>query len=159
MYVYKKPLELLSEYGLKAEDITDVIVTHFHPDHIGCLHEFKHADICIQKYEYEGQKEFFTPDYRVFTFEKEYAFSSDIRIEHIGGHTKGSSVVFAGKFLLCSDEAYYYRNLTEKVRVNNCYSKESSQAFVEKYSRSEWTTLVYHDGGIMPNKVGFHEII
>lgn len=35
-YVFKGRLHrLLQEEGIKKEDITDVIITHFHPDHIG----------------------------------------------------------------------------------------------------------------------------
>ena len=159
MYVYKKPVDLLREYGLTPEDITDVIITHSHDDHIGCLSEYKHATVYIQKDEYEARKAYFAPEQQLHLFEEECKLSSNVRIERIGGHTKGSCVVFAGKYLLCGDDAYQYRNLSERVRVGNTYSKKVSQEFVEKYSKSEWTPLLFHDSSTMPKTVGFEEII
>ena len=45
------PLRLLAEMGLKAEDITDIVVTHAHFDHMGSIAEFPTAHIYIQKSE------------------------------------------------------------------------------------------------------------
>jgi glyoxylase-like metal-dependent hydrolase (beta-lactamase superfamily II) len=156
MYVYKKPVELLADYGLAPEDITDIIITHAHPDHIGCISEYKRARIYIQKNQYSP--EIFLPEQEIFLFDEEFDLTDNIKIKCISGHDNGSSVIFAGKYLLCGDEAYYYRNLTDRVRVNNCYSKENAQAFVEKYSKSELIPLLYHDPSIMPKAVGFEEM-
>jgi glyoxylase-like metal-dependent hydrolase (beta-lactamase superfamily II) len=35
IFIQGKLLELIAEEGIRKEDITDVILTHFHPDHIG----------------------------------------------------------------------------------------------------------------------------
>jgi glyoxylase-like metal-dependent hydrolase (beta-lactamase superfamily II) len=45
------PLRLLAEMGLKAEDISDIVVTHAHFDHMGSIAEFPNAHIYIQKSE------------------------------------------------------------------------------------------------------------
>jgi len=45
------PLRLLAEMGLKADDITDIVVTHAHFDHMGSIAEFPDAHIYIQKSE------------------------------------------------------------------------------------------------------------
>ena len=45
------PLRLLAEMGLKADDITDIVVTHAHFDHMGSIAEFPNAHIYIQKSE------------------------------------------------------------------------------------------------------------
>jgi len=45
------PLRLLAEMGLKADDITDIVVTHAHFDHMGSIAEFPEAHIYIQKSE------------------------------------------------------------------------------------------------------------
>lgn len=45
------PLRLLAEMGLKADDITDIVITHAHFDHMGSIAEFPNAHIYIQKSE------------------------------------------------------------------------------------------------------------
>ena len=45
------PLRMLAEMGLKADDISDVVVTHAHFDHMGAIAEFPNAHIYIQKSE------------------------------------------------------------------------------------------------------------
>lgn len=158
MYVYKKPLDLLAEYGLSPEDITDVIITHCHFDHIDNIASFKGAKIHIQEYEFERAKDYLDPEYECNVFEDSTEVCENIRVQKIGGHTKGSCVVFAGKYILCGDEAYNSRNFKDKIRIGNCYSKEIAQEFVEKYSDSQFIPLLLHDFNIMPKKVGFEEI-
>jgi glyoxylase-like metal-dependent hydrolase (beta-lactamase superfamily II) len=48
---YKDPVEALSEIDLLPEQVTDVIVTHSHWDHIGGLSRFRKAQIWITKKE------------------------------------------------------------------------------------------------------------
>ena len=45
------PLRLLAEMNLRADDITDIVLTHAHFDHMGSIAEFAHAHIYIQKSE------------------------------------------------------------------------------------------------------------
>ena len=45
------PLRLLAEMGLNADDITDIVITHAHFDHMGSVAEFPNAHIYIQKSE------------------------------------------------------------------------------------------------------------
>ena len=45
------PLRLLAEMNLHADDITDIVLTHAHFDHMGSIAEFAHAHIYIQKSE------------------------------------------------------------------------------------------------------------
>ncbi len=45
------PLRLLAEMGLRADDITDIVITHAHFDHMGSIAEFPNAHIYIQKSE------------------------------------------------------------------------------------------------------------
>ncbi len=45
------PLRLLREMGLEGDDITDIVVTHAHFDHMGSIAEFPRAHIYIQKSE------------------------------------------------------------------------------------------------------------
>lgn len=43
------PVRMLSEIGVAAEAITDIIITHAHFDHMGSIAEFPNARIIIQK--------------------------------------------------------------------------------------------------------------
>lgn len=158
MYVYEKPLDLLKQYGLAPEDITDVLITHCHMDHISCIDAFQHAQIYIQKDEFARAGEYLSSDASCHVFEQSIQVCEGVRMEMVGGHTKGSCVVFAGTYILCGDEAYYYRNFEEKICIGNCYSKETAQAFVEHYCDGDYKPLLFHDSGIMPNRVGFREI-
>ena len=45
------PVRMLSEIGVAAEAITDIVVTHAHFDHMGSIAEFPNAQIIIQKSE------------------------------------------------------------------------------------------------------------
>lgn len=45
------PLRMLAELGLAPADITDIVVTHAHFDHMGSIGEFPNATIHIQKAE------------------------------------------------------------------------------------------------------------
>ena len=50
---FTKPSETLSRVGLKPEDITDVVITHMHWDHVDGMDLFPHARIWIQREELE----------------------------------------------------------------------------------------------------------
>ena len=45
------PVRLLGELGVKPEDVTDIVVTHAHFDHMGSIAEFPKARLVIQKSE------------------------------------------------------------------------------------------------------------
>jgi glyoxylase-like metal-dependent hydrolase (beta-lactamase superfamily II) len=43
------PVRMLSEFGVAADAITDIVITHAHFDHMGSIGEFPNARIIIQK--------------------------------------------------------------------------------------------------------------
>ncbi|MFO0992065.1 MAG: N-acyl homoserine lactonase family protein [Hyphomicrobiales bacterium] len=45
------PVRMLSEIGVAAEAVTDIVITHAHFDHMGSIAEFPNAQIIIQKSE------------------------------------------------------------------------------------------------------------
>lgn len=136
MYVFEHPVSLLKKYGLDTSDITDVIITHSHFDHIDLINYYKNARIYIHKDEFENLKKVIEDCSQVHVFDNEYEIEKDICVELFGGHSKGSCVVFADKYILCGDEAYFKRNLDDKVRVGNSYCKERSQEFVNIYNNT-----------------------
>ena len=44
-----KPVEVLKSYGLQPEEITDVVITHAHHDHLEAIGAYKNAVIYIQE--------------------------------------------------------------------------------------------------------------
>jgi glyoxylase-like metal-dependent hydrolase (beta-lactamase superfamily II) len=50
---YVKPSDALAPLGLRASDVTDILLTHMHWDHAGGIDLFPSARIWVQKDEYE----------------------------------------------------------------------------------------------------------
>src|SRR5262249_22435538 len=50
---FVKPSEAVAKAGLKAEDITDIIISHIHWDHADGMDLFPNATVWIQKDEYQ----------------------------------------------------------------------------------------------------------
>lgn len=139
-------IKALEKKGIKPDDVTDVIITHFHHDHIECVKYFKNAVIHIQKDEFKEGKQFIPDNFKVNIFEEEYTLYDCIRIIKIGGHSIGSSVVefnIDGKdYVIVGDECYlrsYFKENATKVQSPN------SQKFYKKYSDEKYTLLFSHD--------------
>ena len=45
------PLRLLAELGVGPDDVTDIVLSHAHFDHMGSIHKFPRARLHIQKAE------------------------------------------------------------------------------------------------------------
>ena len=150
----KSPVILLEEYGINRDEVTDVILTHTHGDHIGGVKYYKNADIYVQKNEC-GAKPLINKPNRIITFDNEYKLSDNINIKHIGGHSVGSSVVIVNHdndaFVLCGDECYSRDNLTRKIPTGSSYNIEQSTFFVNEYSKEKYKTLLFHDLTIVGN--------
>ena len=135
--------------GINAEDITDVIITHAHHDHIDGLHHFPNATIHIQQDEYLAGKGYFPQGAVVHTFEDNCSITDCVSVEKVGGHTIGSSIVKLeanGKhYVFCGDECYLRVNLQKRIPTATSFCPEKSRRFVEEYSKSKYTTILGHD--------------
>ncbi len=142
-------VKALRNIGVKAEEITDLIITHAHHDHIECAKYFKNAVIYIQKDEYEAGKGYLSENLDIRTFEKEMQICDGIKAVKIGGHSKGSSIVEItdsdNKYIIAGDECYTRDCLTKQIPTGISYNPEKSRAFIQKYSRGEYTVLLCHD--------------
>lgn len=154
-YASKLPHELLEEYGLKPSDITDIIVTHAHFDHIDDIKRYKDVTIHIQKDEYERGKEKLGDNATFNIFDEEYCVEDNICIKRYGGHTSGSCIIFADDYVLCGDECYFQRNLDEIIPTGNSFSKEKSLEFVKTFHDGKYKPLLFHDAEILKGKAGF----
>ena len=135
---YLRPDEAVRQAGVKPEDVTDVVISHAHWDHMGGIDLFPKATVWIQKDEFRyytgdawqsgGHNGGIDPDdiqqlVRLNTEGRLRLVDGD-NVEIIPGirvfvgsrHTFASQyLLIEGKlpFVLASDNVYFYRNLAE----------------------------------------------
>ncbi len=143
------PVKALNNIGISPEEITDLIITHAHHDHIECAKHFKNAVIYIQKDEYETGKGYLSENLDIRTFDEETLICDGIKAVKIGGHSKGSSIVEItdsdNKYIIAGDECYVRECLTKQIPTGVAYDLQKSLAFIQKYGRGEYTVLLCHD--------------
>jgi glyoxylase-like metal-dependent hydrolase (beta-lactamase superfamily II) len=133
------PREALAPLGLKADDITQLIVTHLHYDHAGGLHLFPNATIHLQELEmayatgpcmcHDTLRMPYTADHiceavkRVYSgrcvfYDGDGEVADGVTVHCLGGHSRGLQAVRvrteAGWLVLASDAAHYYENFQLK---------------------------------------------
>ena len=142
-------VKALNNINITPEDITDVIITHAHHDHIECVKYFKNAMIHIQKDEYESGKAYIPDDFKINTFEDELLVHKKIKVIKIGGHSKGSCIVEIENngetFVIAGDECYLRECLTKKIPTGCSFNQQASREFIEKYSDKKYNVLLCHD--------------
>ena len=143
------PINALENIGIAADDITDVIITHSHHDHIECVRYFKNAIIHIEEGEYELGKSFIPANFRVNVFSDVFNVCDGVKIVKIGGHSEGSCIVEiengTDTFIITGDECYLRECLIEKIPTGSFVNKKASSDFIEKYSDSKYKILLCHD--------------
>ena len=142
------PVAALKNHGIDADDITDLIVTHSHHDHIEGVKHFQNATVYIQREEYEKGKKYIPEGTPLVLFEEGLNLCPGVRIVTVGGHSRGSSVVeiSAGSktYVVCGDECYSPRCLEEGILTGSSVCPERSRAFLEKYRSDEYVALLCH---------------
>lgn len=143
------PIKALQNIGISPEEITDVILTHNHHDHIECVKYFENAVFYIQKDEYENGKHYFGDKQTVLTFDEEMQICEGVKAIKIGGHSVGSSIVeIDGEdkpTIIAGDECYSRQCIDRKIPTGAPHNPEKSKAFIEKYSTGEYNVLLCHD--------------
>ena len=146
---FKTPMLVLREKGVDTTEITDVIITHAHHDHMECVKYFNNATVHIQEDEYEIGRKYLSEDSVVRTFSDEAVINDCVKIVKIGGHSVGSSIVECKKdnkfYVLCGDECYSLYNIRNRIPTATSYSPENSRTFIEKYAQSPYECLLCHD--------------
>jgi len=139
---FVKPSEAIAKAGLKAEDITDIIISHIHWDHADGMDLFPNATVWIQKDEYQyyigeawqpGGRSQADPDdvlmlvrlnidHRVrFVDGDNQEPIPGIKVYTGGKHTFASQYAAvntkSGAVVLASDNLYLYENLEKHVPI------------------------------------------
>ena len=129
------PHAALAPLGLRAQDITTLIVTHLHYDHAGGLHLFPNATLHMQAAEmafatgpcmcHDVLRMPFTAEHVCEAVKRLYSgklifhdgdgqVADGVTVHCIGGHSRGLQCVrvrtSAGWLVLASDAAHYYEN-------------------------------------------------
>ncbi len=129
----REPVQALADLGISPDDVTKLIVTHAHYDHVGNLASFPTAEIIMARREFDfwtgplGSRALFA--HSAEQAEIEYLRVADkagritfvagseqvadgIEVIEVGGHTPGQLVVqirmAGGQAVLASDALHYY---------------------------------------------------
>ena len=142
-------VKALKNINVSPEEITDVVITHSHHDHIECVKYFKNAVIHIEKDEYESGKHYIPDDFKVNIFSDGFMVCKNIKAVKIGGHSKGSCVVEISDgskiYVISGDECYLRECLTQKIPTGSSFNPKSSMYFIEKYDDAKYDVLLCHD--------------
>lgn len=149
---FVSPATALEGIGVKPEQITDVIVTHAHHDHIDGFRHFLGAVVHIQEDEYQAGKRYIPENSRVERF-RDSCTVAGLEVIKIGGHSGGSCIVKAGNVVFCGDECYLRACLDRKIPTGASFCPEKSRAFVETYSDPKYRTLLFHDPEVKTGRI------
>ena len=139
---------MLKSEGVAPEEITDVIITHAHHDHIGCVGCQKNARVFIQRDEYESGKNYIRNTAEVILFDDGVTVCDGVRTVKIGGHSKGSSRVEAEQdgeiYVIAGDECYSSYNLEHKIPTATSGNRKNSEEFIKTYTSPKYKVLLIH---------------
>ena len=159
MSIFNKPVNILKEYGVMPEDITDVVITHHHHDHIEAVKDYPNAVIHMQEKEYELGKNYIPKCMNVELFAEEKMLADGLILKKIGGHSVGSSIVLCRgnqqDYVFCGDECYVKACFEKQIPTGSSYSPDVSEEFVRVYGQERYKLLLFHEPGIMTGKIGY----
>jgi glyoxylase-like metal-dependent hydrolase (beta-lactamase superfamily II) len=130
------PIAALEHFGVRAQDVSDVIITHLHYDHAGNVNLLPNARIHLQEKELQYatgrymahpllRHAFAVDDVveivrglysdRIVFYAGDQQLAPGIELAHIGGHTAGLQAVRVrtarGWIVLASDASHFYENM------------------------------------------------
>lgn len=143
------PVKALKKINVCSDDISDVIITHAHHDHIEAVKHFAKARIHIQCEEFKRGERYIPDNFEGNIFDEEYQVCPGVRIIKIGGHSQGSCIVEIKSndklYIISGDECYLRECLKNKIPTGSSFCPEKSEKFIDKYSNSRYTVLLCHD--------------
>ena len=158
MQYFCGPAAVLKLLGVSPSDITDVIVTHTHHDHIEAVEEYPGATVYLHRSGVSEAAPYLrrTP----VTFESTYTVCDGVEIRHIGGHSVDSCIVAVqtenGEYVVVGDECYARDCLTNLRPIGSVYDRDASNRFLHDYRNAQ--ALLCHEN-ILPDQYGFETVI
>lgn len=157
---FTPPLEQLQQLGLSSKQVTDVILTHGHWDHVGLVGVYRNARVWLQRREYEWMKSVVTPaapeahgvrfsdvqtlqrierEGRLRLVAGETTVFPGVTLTWAGGHTPGSQFVTvesaAGPVVIAGDLCPNYGNVFKHIAVPDCVSRIQEEAALRELPR------------------------
>lgn len=161
MSVFDKPVNILKQYGVMPEDITDVVITHHHHDHIEAVKDYPNAVVHMQRDEYDLGKNYIPQDMKLELFDDEKLLAEDLIVKKIGGHSIGSCIVLckcdSKNYVFCGDECYVNACFEYTIPTGSSYDVKVSKKFVCDYGNGQYELLLFHDPEILRGQVGYEE--
>ena len=146
---FVSPATALTDYGILPEQITDVIVTHAHHDHIDGLRHFPNAVIHIQKDELIRGRSYIPENAKLHSFEQSCTVADFIEVERVGGHTAGSSIakirIGDTRYIFGGDECYLPVCLQRGIYTGASHDPNASKAFIQRFCGPGYRVLLTHD--------------
>ncbi len=153
---FQSPVQVLESYSIKRDEITHIILSHSHHDHVDGVRHYPNAKVYIHEAELKDAKPYFSNTNEICTFSDVYIIADSIQVMHIGGHSEGSSIVIVEnkdkKYVLCGDECYTRENLIKQIPTGSSFCPKKSKMFVEKYSDKCYTAILFHDIDVVGEK-------
>ena len=174
---YDNPTARLADLGVAPEDVTDVILTHAHWDHVGNVSAFENARVWIQEREYQHASALLSEadptergmrwddlqalirieeDGRLERLDGDAGPYPGIRIAAGGGHTPGSQYVTVdtpdGAVVIAGDTTYMFKNNTRHEPIGPPVDREENlRAIREMQGRaaSPFMIIPGHDPKVM----------
>lgn len=157
MKKFYSPAFVLRQVGLSADEITDVIITHSHHDHIEAVKHFRNATIHITEEEYLNGKKYISNNMSVNIFKEEYIIDPQIKVIEWGGHSAGSAIVEITDnditHILAGDECYVNDCIVRKIPTGSYYNLDKSCEFIEKYSNRKYRVYTCHDMSLKTERI------
>ncbi len=157
MEKFYSPAFVLRQFGLSSNEITDVIITHSHRDHIEAVKHFNNAVIHISNLEYENGKKYIPDNFKTSRFENSFFLTPEIKVIKFDGHSKGSAIVeiklkdtihiFAG------DECYTNANIENKICTGAFVDKQKAIEFINIYSNKKYHVHTCHDISLKTERI------
>jgi glyoxylase-like metal-dependent hydrolase (beta-lactamase superfamily II) len=146
------PLAALASVGIKPEDVTHLILTHAHFDHVGNVDKFPNAKIYMHRKELAWIMALppWAIGYGLFSVEKVQRvwrqlvpldgdvveILPGIQAVYAGGHSAGSLAVTVktgqADVCLCGDNCFLYENIEKGIPIGLTNNLYESIAFMEK---------------------------
>ncbi len=163
--------ETAKEYGTHLLDVKEevlaltggradiIFITHEHFDHVECLDLYQGAEIIIAKAAWEQVQNAYpgiTSGLMLTSKIKMVDDALEVQGFHfkvIGGHTKGSSVIYfkdgEEKYVISGDETYLLDNFERQIPNGNVYSLEKNMEFIKQVHNEDMIPLPSHDAAII----------
>lgn len=150
----------LADVFHELPEISTVVITHSHWDHINNIDCYPEATIILARAAYDIAMESGTTAVKkrlqmenVQVVEKECLIEDKFHFAVIGGHTPDSSaILFEEKethYVITGDECYQCANVEKNIPIGICHDIVKNAEFVERCYRENWTPLPFHDSAIL----------